>query len=306
MARHQSWLADVDSYGDTDDPIDALARLLDDRGLAAGRVGCERDGFFFSIGQYQGLAARLGREPGDGTGIVGAARRVKSPAEIACMREAGRASAASMDAAIAACRAGATENDVAAALHEALFAAGSEYLGHAPLVCAGPGGGYGMDTWRRRAIGEDDVVFLETGGTFGRYNVALSRTVLVGRPDDKWRRMFEACREGYVRARDAVRAGATSHEVNRACRDHILARGYPFYKRVGYGIGIGFPPDWGESRFLAINRGDETVLEPGMVVHLVPVIRVTGEGAVVFSETVAVTDTGHEVLTPYSPDLAFR
>ena len=306
MARHQSWLSDVESYGDTDSPNDALVRVLESHGLAKKRIGNQNDAFFFSVSQYKRLVAALGRDPLDGSGIIERVRWVKSPAELAYMREAGRCCAASLDAAIDACRAGATENDVAAALHQALIAAGSEYLGHAPLVCAGPGGGWGMDTWHRRPIGEDDVVFLECGGTYERYNVGLSRSVLVGNPGDKWRRMFDACREGYLRARDTVKAGVTSHEVDKPCRDHIVAQGFPFEKRVGYGIGIGFPPDWGEGRTQSINRGDDMVLETGMVFHLIPGIRITGEGAVFFSETLTVTDTGCEVLTPYSHELAIK
>jgi Xaa-Pro aminopeptidase len=48
------------------------------------------------------------------------------------------------------------------------------------------------------------------------------------------------------------------------------------------------------------------VLVPGMVFHIVPNLRLTGEGSVIFSETVAVTETGHEILTPYSRDLIHK
>ena len=294
-----SWIKDVEGYSDTDDVNDWIHRMLGKHNLATKRIGSQDNAFFFTVAQYKKLVARLGKEPIDGSGLIEKVRLIKSAKELAYMREAGRCCAAAIDAGVAAVKGGATENDVSAALHQGLIKAGSEYLGHPPLLVTGPAAGLGMETYKRRKIAKNDVFFIEAGATYERYNVGLSRTVMVGKPDAKWTRMYEACRDGFNLAATAIKPGVTSHEVDRQCRDHIRGRGYPFDKRVGYSIGIGFPPDWGEGRTQSINQGDTTVLVPGMVFHMVPNLRLAGEGSVIFSETVAVTETGHEILTRF-------
>ena len=301
-ARHSSWIEDIEGYTDTDDVNDKIYNVLADYGLGDKRIATQNNAWFLTIAQYEALASRLGTKPLDGSGLIEQVRQVKSLAEIAYIREAGRFCAASMDAATDAVRAGATENDVAAAMHFGLISAGSEYLGHPPLVTAGPAACFGMETYERRTIRKDEVLFLEAGGSYRRYNAALSRTVFVGEPDPKWIRMYEVCRDAFDRAAEAVKPGATSHDVHTAGDDYITAQGHTMGKRLGYAIGIGFPPDWGESRIRSINQGDETVLEPGMVFHLIPALHVANEGGVVFSEVVAVTETGCETLSPYHRD----
>ena len=72
----------------------------------------------------------------------------------------------------------------------------------------------------------------------------------------------------------------------RECREvpHLAAQavidkaGYTdaFRKRLGYGMGISFAPDWGEGGIIGLNRGILRPLEPGMTFHLPPALRVYG------------------------------
>jgi Xaa-Pro dipeptidase len=119
--------------------------------------------------------------------------------------------------------------------------------------------------------------------------------------------MAEASRDTLNAARAAIRPGVTSHEVDLAARTVMRKAGLAkyFMHRTGYSIGIGVPPDWGEGRIMSINANDSTVLEAGMCFHLIPDLKVVHEGGVVFSESVVVTPTGHEVLTDF-PQEIFR
>ena len=73
-------------------------------------------------------------------------------------------------------------------------------------------------------------------------------------------------------AKAATRAGVTSHEVDAAGRSAMREAGFAdgFEHRLGYSIGIGFPPDWGEGRIMSINENDPLVLESGMCFHYIP------------------------------------
>jgi Xaa-Pro aminopeptidase len=173
---------------------------------------------------------------------------------------------------------------------------------------AGPAAGLAFECAQRRPIQRDDVVYMEAGGTHNRYNCMLSRTVIVGKPDPKWISMAEASRDALNAAKAAIRHGVTSHEVDRAARA-VMAKagcGRYFNHRTGYSIGIGLPPDWGEGRLMSLNENDPTVLEPGMCFHAIPDLKVPHAGGVVFSESLVVTETGCEVLSPYPQEIFFR
>ncbi len=304
-----SWLKRIEGYKDTENPNDATYDVLQKYGLIDKPIGNQGNAWFFTVAQYLDLRRRLGnRNLVDCSGLVEQVRLIKSKKEIGYIKKAAQVCGASLDGAVAAVAPGRTENNVAAACHKALIEAGSEYLGHPPMVITGPAGGLAFATWHRRRIKKNDVVYLEGGGTFQRYNAALSRTVIIGHPNKKWERMAEASKEALNLAIEAIKPGVTSGEVDRVCRDHIKKAGYAeyFQHRTGYSIGIGFPPDWGEGRTQSIKEGDPTPLQPGMVFHLIPDLKVVNEGGVVFSETVLVTEKGHEVLTDFPQKLFYK
>ncbi len=308
-ARVDSCLEAIEGYGDTEDPDDATWRVLDTYGLPGKRIATQEDAWFFSVARWKKLVRRLGVDDlPDCSGLVERVRRVKSPREIEYIREAGRYAMVSLDAAIAAVAPGVLETEVSAAAHWGLHRAGSEYLGHSPQFVTGPQAGLGFECAGRRPIRPDDVVYMEAGGTHNRYNGMVSRTVIVGRPDSRWIAMAEASRDALNAAKAAIQPGVTSHKVDRAARETIRRAGFAehFLHRTGYSIGIGFPPDWGEGRIMSINENDPTLLEPGMCFHLIPDLKIALHGGVVFSESVAVTATGCDVLTPYSQELVFK
>ena len=313
LARHKaridSCLEHVVGYFDNTNPDEATYRLLADYGLLGRRIGNQNDAWFFSPSRYHELLTRLGVDGlPDCSGLVEAVRKRKSPREIEYIREAGRYCAASLDAAIDAVRPGVLETEISAAAHEALHRAGSEYLGHSAQFVTGPQAGLAFECANRRPVATDDVVYMEAGGTHNRYNCMLSRTVIVGSPDPVWTAMAGASRDALEAAKAATRAGVTSHEVDLAARSVIRDAGFldGFEHRLGYSVGIGFPPDWGEGRIMSINENDPLVLEPGMCFHYIPDIKLPYRGGVVFSECLAVTETGYELLSDYAGEIFRR
>ena len=308
-AQVDSCLRNIEGYTDTEDPDDATYRVLERYRLLGTRISNQDDAWFFSVGRYKKLLRRLGvSDLPDGSGTIEQVRRVKSAREIDYIRQAGRYCESAMRAAIDAVTPGATENDVAAAAYGALYRAGSEFLGHEAQFVAGPAAGLGFECARRRPIRANDVVYMEAGGTHNRYNCMLSRTVVVGKPDPKLIAAAEASRDALEAAKAAIRPGVTSHEVDLAARTVMRKAGFAryFMHRTGYSIGIGVPPDWGEGRIMSINENDRTVLEPGMCFHLIPDLKFVNEGGVVSSESLAVTETGHELLSQFPREIFRR
>ena len=288
------------TYGPTDEPVPVLAASIRQHGLASKRIGLEMSSWFFSVALYHELVEAL-RDTTivDGSGIVEALRPVKSPAEIACIREGAHAANVAMQAAFETAVPGKTENDVAGAIYDAGIRAGCEFPGSPPYVSAGPRVLLPHASWDRRRIEAGDQVYVELSGCVRRYSAALMRTWSLGVPHPQLTRLEAAINEGLDAGIAALRPGATSGDVDEACRGVIRRAGYEYPHETGYSIGICYPPGWNETHVFNLKPGDERVIQENMVFHLVPHVDIAGVGTVGLSETVLVTRDGPEVLTSF-------
>jgi Xaa-Pro dipeptidase len=300
-----SFLANVHPYPDGADSIAFTVDLIHQLGWQNKRIAIDERGWFLPIAVYKALLARL-KTLHDGAGIIEQLRAVKSPAEIAAVRKAAGYVDAAMTSGLGAMRAGASENDVVAAMMSAAIAAGSEYLGMEPLMSSGPRSGVPHGTWRRRKIERGDPVFYEVAAAHDRYHAALMRSAWIGSPPDEAKRMMDTCLAALDAALVALKPGNTCEDVHRACQTVVDRAGYTdaFRKRTGYSIGISFAPDWGEWQVLSLYEGVKTVLRPGMIFHIPPALRIYGQFTVGVSETALVTETGYLQLGTFKRDLA--
>jgi len=297
-----SWVEQTASYQDHEDPLSVTLDALQSLGLGRGRLGVDLESWFVSYLRLDTLLSRLDTKPVNCSSLVDRLRLVKSSQELAYIREAARIVEQAMKAAMDAIKPGVSEDSVAAAAIAGGVRAGCEYTSLPYFVASGPRTALPHATWAGRVIGEGDLVFLELVGTTRRYSAALLRTISVGRATTDQQRMADAVREGVDAAIAAIRPGATSGDVDRACRSRIAKHGYGdlFRHRTGYSIGVSFPPDWGEGHIMSLKAGDSAVLREGMVFHMPPGCFDYGMGGIGFSETVAVAATGCEVLTNYN------
>ena len=91
----------------------------------------------------------------------------------------------------------------------------------------------------------------------------------------------------------------TSHQADAVVRNAITKAGYGefFTVRAAYGIGVGFPPGWGENNVMNIRPKDERVLQPNMCFHLVPALYKRDLGGICCSMPIRIADAGVEALT---------
>lgn len=284
---------------DTADPVEILTGFLETAAKGAA-VGLETGGRYLSVADHARLNGGASCSFSDWNGVIEAHRPSKDNWEIDNMRHAARAAEAGLQAAIDEVAPGKTENDIAAAMYEASIRAGSEYLGHAPLVVAGETTALCFAMWRRRQIAQGDVVLLEAAGCVERMHAMLSRPVVVGKPSDEHIEAADALQGVLESAIEAIRPGLTAGEVDRQCRSVVEKRGLGdfFRHRAAYGIGIGFPPNWSEGHIYAIRPDDPLVLRPNMTFHVIPTLFKPTFG-MCFSDSVRVTEDGCEVLTNF-------
>ncbi|ACM03470.1 M24 family metallopeptidase [Cereibacter sphaeroides] len=306
-ARASTWLADIRAWQDGEDPAAALGSLV--RSLGLGRIAMERGAWFIGQDLSERIAQALaGVALIDGSGVAERLRAVKSPAELSAIRKAAGYAEAAIAASIEACRAGVSENDVAAAMMGAAIRAGSEAMAMEPLVSSGPRSGVPHATWRRRLLEPGDGVFLELAASHDRYHAALMRSVWIGPPPAEAARMMDTAERALDAALAALRPGAPCAAPHEAAQAVIDAAGYTaaFRKRIGYSMGAAFAPDWGEGAILSLFTGVDRLLEPGMVFHLPATLRSYGDYTVGASETVILTETGIEVLSTLPRQMRVR
>ncbi len=280
-------------------PFDELCDLIRQRGWHTARIGVELDAHYYTARAHQHLVnglpdARLS----DSVELVNWARLVKSDAEVALMREAGRICTATMNRAIAKIAPGVPQYEVIAEVYHAqitgLDGKCGDYTSLCPLIQVGEGTSTPHLTWTDEPLPNEALVMLEIGAARRHYHAPLTRTFHLGKPPQEIRHLASVIVEGVDAALEMAKPGVTCQEVEAVWQHVLTANGYSKVSRVGYSIGLNYPPDWGE-RTASLRPGDETVLQPGMCFHFQSGVWLDVFGAAV-SEPFVVTENGGERL----------
>ena len=310
-ARATTWLAEDNIRSYSDDhvhspydlhPMDYFAEVLTDLDVEDGRIGLEMDAYYFTAKSYTRLQGNLPEaEFEDATLLVSWTRVTKSDAELDYMRQAARISENAMQAGLDAVGEGVPEYEVAAEIYDALVRGTADYGGDypsiVPLMPSGDHTGTPHLTWTDRPFEQGDPVIIELSGCRNRYHSPLARTTFVGDPPGEIEHTAEVVVEGLNAALDYAEPGVTCEAVERAWRDVIQKYDIEKEERIGYSMGLGYPPDWGEHT-ASIRPGDETVLEEGMTFHMIPGIW-GDEFGVEVSEAFHVTSNGAETFADF-------
>ena len=287
-------------------PYDELVELIQSKGWSKARIGVEMDAHYYTARCHETLVSGLPEAVFSNNGdLVNWARLVKSDNEVALMRQAGSICTETMNAAIAKLRAGVPQNEVIAEVYRAqtvgLEGCGGDYTSFCPLIQIGEGTSTPHLTWSDLPIPSDVLVMMELAGVRRRYNSPLTRTVHIGPPPQKIQDLAQVIVEGVDVGLELARPGNTCEEVEAGWQAVLNKNGITKESRVGYSIGIGYPPDWGE-RTCSLRPGDKTVLQAGMCFHFQSGVWLDDYGCAV-SESFVVTETGGERLCDVERDL---
>ncbi|MGE0719827.1 MAG: M24 family metallopeptidase [Alphaproteobacteria bacterium] len=291
-----------DSYVQASDrhPMQIVAGIIEKEGWSRKTIGIEMDAYYYTAHAHEWLAGALPNAKLVDAGLMVAwVRVVKSPQELTYLREAGQIVERMMDRAFEVIRPGLRECDLAGALYEAQMrgteAFGGIHTTSPPFLGVGRHINEPHPVWNDDPIAANTPVNIEIAGCRLRYHGPMSRTIYVGKPPQTYRDLADGVVEGMNAALDAVKPGVTCETIEAVWRRTIARRGIEKEARLGYSIGIGFPPTWGE-RTASLRPGDLTVLEAGMAFHMMSGIW-QKETGVTITQAFYVTDTGHQPLT---------
>ncbi|MBM7714242.1 M24 family metallopeptidase [Siminovitchia sp. FSL H7-0308] len=316
-AKHTTWLDEdhiipyEDDYvqSDVKHPMDFVAGVLQKKKQDNRVMGVEFDAYYFTAKNYIQLTAGLPNAIfKDATNLVNWVRIIKSEQEIEYIKKAAKIAEKAMRTGVDSIWEGVRQSDVAAAISHAQISGtedfGGDYPSIVPLLPTGEKTSACHLTWTDDVLQNGDPVIIELAGCYKRYHSPLARTVVVGKPTDQMQYIANIVIEGINMALDAVKPGMTCEEVELVWRKAIEKSGIKKESRIGYSIGLNYPPDWGEHT-ASLRPSDHTILRPNMTFHMIPGIWLDHIG-IEISESFRVTETGCEVLADFPRELFVR
>jgi Xaa-Pro aminopeptidase len=315
--EHAESSTDVDrvdvyfEYPGAEHPMEQVATILAEVSAKPRRTGADHDGYVPHWG-YRGprLSDLTGQPPFDAEMIIESLRRVKSAAEIACIQLSCDWAVRAHRRMQAAIKTGKTEIECyTPASDETLFEMLHEMPGWRPRGFDGSGltsmfvGGSSTAMphgfVRGHGIQRGDVLVSGAGADIDGYRSELERTMIVGEPTPQQRRAFDAMLALQTRAIEVMAPGVPAAEVELATVRLAAELGVADNLRHHTGHSIGL--EGHEAPFL--DRGDEAVLEPGMVFTVEPGVYLKDVGGFRHSDTVVITKDGNRVMTDYPREL---
>jgi Xaa-Pro aminopeptidase len=231
--------------------------------------------------------------------IVEQMRTIKDPGEIAKIRAACHLGVALFYQLLEVVRPGVPEVEVAGELEFAARRLGADQMSFPTIIAGGTRSALPHGRASQSVLPLKGFVVCDFGVILAGYCSDMTRTFHLGHPQRETGKVYEAVREAQQAALDAVKPGATIGEVDRAARKWLqklnLARFFTHSTGHGLGLEIHEAP--------RVAAGQQETLRPGMVITIEPGVYLPGKFGVRIEDTVVVTDSGCEILTPCPRDL---
>ena len=160
-----------------------------------------------------------------------------------------------------------------------------------------------------RVLERGDILSLNTFPMISGYYTALERTLFVETVDEASLAIWQANVEAHEYGMSLLKPGASCAEVTEKINDFFAERGLLQYRTFGYGHSFGVLSHYyGREAGLELREDIDTVLEPGMVISMEPMLTIPdgqpGAGGYREHDILIITENGNENITgyPYGPD----
>jgi Xaa-Pro aminopeptidase len=263
LTRRDSWIEVIDVYeGYSELPVERLAKVISDMGLADETVGFEQN--FVSAADWGMLQSRLPRmRMVDSTTAMDEVRAIKTAGEVSLLKRAADILDDAYVTVLPTVRPGMRERDVHARLVAECLVQGCEFV-------------HGILNSQRNTTpyaGESDFAFAERDAIRSDYVAYLmgypghqSRCAVVGKPTAEQRQQYRVVRDIYRASADQCRVGKTADEIYRNVVDRFSAAGLQYTTLLaGHSVGC-----WWHQQEPIIARGNLRRLESGMVIAMEP------------------------------------
>jgi len=226
-------------------------------------------------------------------------RMIKSEEEIKLIKDACRLADIGVMTAIEEISEGRREKEVAAKVEYVMKMEGAEKPAFDTIIASGHRSALPHWVASDKRIEKGDLVVMDLGALYRHYNSDITRTIVVGSPNEKQKEIYEIVLEAQKKSVKEARPGMTAKELDSIARKVIEEYGYgdKFIHSLGHGIGLQVH-EWPR-----VSQYDETVLKEGMVITIEPGIYIPKFGGVRIEDTVVITKNGAKRLTKTEREL---
>ena len=295
QSRMTSTLGDIRIWEDSEDasPGIDLRDMMGSLGLQGKRVAIEYHAYGLTAQRGKMVDAALEGfcKTLDGSDIVRLIRLVKSPLELDYVRKAGQLCDDAWAIANRDTRPGAFLGAVYGDMMRVIMAGDGDPSAHRWPMGAGENALMVRYHTGKETVAAQDQVTHEFGAAYRHYHGVAMSVVVTGKPDQRHKDMFAACKEALALCHETLRPGNTVGELYEAHASEFSRHGYGHAAlgACGYSLGISYPPSWMD--WPMIYRGNTQVIESGMVffMHMILLDDTTGL-SMSLGETAIVTE----------------
>ena len=246
--------------------------------------------------------------------------RLKSPAYVEAIRRAGQLVIRTLDLVEAHLAPGITTESINTLVHAFTIENGAtpaplNYRGYPKSVCVSVNEVICHGIPGKRVLNDGDIVNVDVTSILNGYYADANKTYFIGTPGNDARKIVAVARESLKAGMKMVRPGNAVGDIGWAIQTYAEAQGCSVVREfVGHGVGFDFHEPPQITHFG--NRGEGVQLIPGMVFTIEPMINLGGHELNIlddrwtavtrdsslsaqFEQTLLVTETGCESLTPY-------
>lgn len=227
-------------------------------------------------------------------------REVKSVAEIETLRHAIKVTDLAFSRALQSLKPGITEKAFQWALKQALFDIDGREPSFDIIVAAGPASAKPHARPSDAPIPKGVPIVIDMGALVDGYHGDMTRTIVMGEPDDTYRKIYDIVLRAQQAAIDGIRPGPNGRDIDALARNLITEAGYgdKFGHGLGHGVGLHIHE---MPRFSA--RASDAPIQKNMVITVEPGIYLPEWGGIRIEDVVVVTESGCENLTQTPKDI---
>lgn len=299
--KDSGWTSPVYGYLDHENPWKIIADQVHARNTAEDHIAIEKDALTIDRLELIQKCFPISHFSADLTPLINNMRVIKTSDEIEKLKIAGKWDDFALKSGIEAVKVGRTENQVAAELQYALMKNGIMELSFPSLVQSAAHAAEPHGATSNKKIENNKLVLFDLGTVWDGYISDASRTIAVGKPDQKSLDIYHVCLEAQLTAQAAAKPGITAEELDKVARDVITKAGYGdyFIHRLGHGMGMS------EHEFPSIMEGNKMQLQPGMCFSIEPGIYIPNVAGVRIEDCVHITENDCEPFTHMTKELQY-
>lgn len=194
-----------------------------------------------NLAMYEGLQKAFpDAEIVNADAIVTRLRSIKSPEEIACLREGLRLGELAMQAMIDAIKPGMTELELTGVAVNVLYSNGAECEAHTVYAFGGKKTTNAISRGTHRRFEKGDIVQINVGGKISGYSPSVGRPICLGKMTDEQKRLIEFGKVMHCKTFEWMKSGAISGEVARRYEEEVRKKGFGDFYLYGpcHGLGL--------------------------------------------------------------------